>query len=130
MVSQLLLALLLALVACSTTTVLSTVAAPAPAPPCVCKEQQFCKPLATPPPSREVFPFVVGSTTSDWYTFRWDLITTASWGIGGNETICHAHKHGARVVTDFALGLCAGTRDPSLLVTSSKQSAVACDLWV
>ena len=37
-----------------------------------------------------------------------DLITTAAWAIGENETICYAHKHGARVVTAYAMGLYGG----------------------
>ena len=36
------------------------------------------------------------------------MITTAAWAIGENETICYAHKHGARVVTAYAMGLYGG----------------------
>eukprot|EP01051_Picozoa_sp_SAG22_P011922 SAG22_NODE_1190_length_5206_cov_1.878990_4_plen_127_part_00 len=68
-------------------------------PPCACKEQQYCQPLKTAPADQEVFPFVVGSNATDWYNFRWDLVTTAGWSIGANETVCYAHKQGARVVT-------------------------------
>lgn len=87
-------------------------------PPCTCAEQQYCKPLITPPSEWEIYPFVIPSgpvgaqpsgvadnLTADWFEiFRWDLITTASWVIGANETICHAHKYGARVVVAAGLG--------------------------
>ena len=60
-----------------------------PPAPCACAEQQYCKPLATPPSDFEVFPFVIPSglkkdnLTADWFsTFRFDLVTTASWSIG------------------------------------------------
>ena len=82
---------------------------PEPVPPaCACKEQQYCKPLATPPPDHELFPFVVGSNGSDWYDFRWDLVTTAGYGIGFNESVCYAHKQGARVVINSGWGLYGG----------------------
>jgi hypothetical protein len=38
-------------------------APPAVPPPCACREQQYCKPLATPPPKHELFPFVAGLLT-------------------------------------------------------------------
>ena len=88
-------------------------------PPCTCHEQQYCKPLTTPPSEFEIYPFVLpsscsnspcGNMTADWFdTFRWDLITTASWAIGQNETICHAHKKGARAVVPAGLGPGPGT---------------------
>eukprot|EP01043_Picozoa_sp_COSAG02_P116425 COSAG02_NODE_52848_length_305_cov_0.990291_1_plen_56_part_10 len=31
---------------------------PKPAP-CTCAEQQYCKPLASPPPEFEIYPFVI-----------------------------------------------------------------------
>ena len=68
--------------------------------------------VCSPPAEKEIFPFVIpGATpdssnvTADWFDFRWDLITTASWAIGENETICAAHKAGARVVVAAAFGL-------------------------
>jgi hypothetical protein len=84
---------------------------------CTCAEQQHCKPLATPPPEFEVYPFVIppgpgtaDNLTADWFeTFRWDLITTASWTIGANETVCFAHKKGARVAVAAGLGPGPGT---------------------
>ena len=92
---------------------------PKPAP-CTCVEQQYCKPLSTPAPEFEIYPFVIptscgnsycGNLTKYWFdTFRWDLITTASWTIGANETICHAHKMGARVAVAAGLGPGAGCK--------------------
>jgi hypothetical protein len=88
-------------------------------PPCACAEQHYCKPLSTPASDFEIFPFVIGSSlkgdnlTKDWMeVFRWDLITTASWTIGANETICKAHKNGARVVT--AASMAIGGKKPLL----------------
>jgi hypothetical protein len=94
-------------------------APPVPLPPrCICAEQRYCSPLDTPPAEHEIFPFVIPSglktdnLTRDWFkTFRWDLVTTASWTIGANETICHAHAHGARVVAAFSLAVGANVGD-------------------
>lgn len=66
----------------------------------------------SPPAEKEIFPFVIPGSSADssnvtavWSEFRWDLITTASWAIGENETICAAHKAGARVVKAAAFAL-------------------------
>ena len=68
--------------------------------------------LAACPAAVEIFPFVIpgqakGNNDSvNWFnTFRWDLITTAAWSIGQNETICHAHKNNARVVQGFSMAI-------------------------
>jgi hypothetical protein len=108
--------------------------------PCTCAEQQYCKPLTTPPPEFEIYPFVIppgpGTTdnlTADWFeTFRWDLITTASWTIGANETVCHAHKKGARVAVAAGLGPGPGTPGQhdgylDLLFNSTAQAAWIAD---
>ena len=73
--------------------------------PCRCKEQHYCQPVQTAPPTTEIFPFAIpklgqsdANNTKDMATFwPWDQITTVGWIDGGNETICHAHKMGARV---------------------------------
>eukprot|EP01052_Picozoa_sp_SAG31_P004608 SAG31_NODE_192_length_20788_cov_8.938083_10_plen_328_part_00 len=67
----------------------------------------------SPPADREIFPFVIPGSSPDssnvtdaWMKFfRWDLVTTASWTIGENETICAAHEAGVRVVIATAFGL-------------------------
>ena len=59
-------------------------------PPCTCHEQQYCKPLTTPPSEFEIYPFVLpsscsnpgtscGNMTADWFdTFRW-VIPSPLW---------------------------------------------------
>ena len=81
---------------------------------------------------KEIFPFVIPGSSADssnvtavWSEFRWDLITTASWAIGENETICAAHKAGARVVkaAAFALYGAAGSGKETYLGLMFNKSA-------
>jgi hypothetical protein len=74
---------------------------------CVCTEQKWCSPVATPPPAKEIFAFALAgggaempaeTTTQQWPRFNWDLVTTVAWDIGANETVCFAHSKGVRVV--------------------------------
>ena len=79
---------------------------------CVCAEQQYCAPLQTAPPEHEVFVFALGNAAENetqqrhdyYHAYRWDLITTVGWLKPDNESICWAHKHGARVVTQYSGG--------------------------
>ena len=73
---------------------------------CTCAEQNWCSPLATPPPAHEIYAFAVAgggaempaeTTTQQWPAFNWDLVTTVAWSIGANETVCFAHERGVRV---------------------------------
>ena len=87
----------------------------------------------TPYPDHEIFPYVItgpgGNMTYDWYQFRWDLITTAAWSIGQNETICYAHKRGARAVRAWSLGLYSGV-SARAKYTAMLANATARAAWV
>ena len=58
----------------------------------------------TAPPAHEVFVFALGNVAENetqqrhdyYHAYRWDLITTVGWLKPDNESICWAHKHGAR----------------------------------
>lgn len=64
---------------------------------CTCAEQRYCRPLDTPPPPVEVFPFTLGNLSTQYPFYRWDLVTTLSWG-PTDELLCEAHRNGVRVV--------------------------------
>ena len=99
----------------------------------LCLLPRYCTPLQTPPPEHEIFPYVItgpgGNMSYDWYQFRWDLITTAAWSIGQNETICFAHKHGARAVRAWSLGLYSGV-SARAKYTAMLANATARAAWV
>ncbi|KAL3922982.1 MAG: hypothetical protein SGPRY_004365 [Prymnesium sp.] len=65
---------------------------PAP-PPCPCAP--LCATPTSSPPS-ELFGFGAGG----WPLFDWSRITTLAWpGDAGVDLVCHAHRHGARVIS-------------------------------
>lgn len=72
--------------------------------PCACVDVSLCKPL-THSVGKEVFAFTAPDTVDGWRSFNFSVMTTIGvWGAVDPQLVCHAHKHGVRVVAGAGSG--------------------------